>query len=78
MKHSVKERQYICLLLNKLFGYIHYPIIENQTEVAMEWLAAMREIDGIMLSVRGGYIGAPFCVNTENNLMCFEEDEKDD
>jgi len=31
-----------------------------------------------MLSVRGGYIGAPFCVNTENNLMCFEEDEKDD
>jgi hypothetical protein len=73
--HSIKERQYICLLLNKLFWYLHYHRPElNTTEEAMEWLAAIREIDGIMLSVSGKYPSEPFCVNTENNYMCFEGD----
>lgn len=74
MKHSVKEKQYICLLLNKLFNHVIPRDADNQTVIAMEWLAAIREVDGIMLSVRGQYNGEPFCVNAENNLMCFEGD----
>jgi len=77
MNHSIKERQYICLLLNKLFKHTVFSVSENvpnQTEIAMRWLAAIREIDGIMLSVRNGYTGEPFCVNAENNIMCFEGD----
>jgi hypothetical protein len=77
MNHSVKDRQYICLLLNKLFNHIVPEDVTNQTEIAMEWLAAIRDVDGIMLCVRGGYKGEPFCVNTENNYMCFSDDTKE-
>ncbi len=72
MNHSVKERQYICLLLNRLFRSLVPDNAPNQTEIAMEWLAEMRQIDGIMLSVRGGHIGEPFCVTSENNYACFD------
>lgn len=74
IEHSVKERQYICLLLNRLFVHLVPESTQNKTEVAMEWLAAIRQIDGVMLSVGGRYLSEPFCVNTENNYMCFEED----
>ena len=70
--HSIKEKQYICLLLNRLFFHLNYNNPSMSTmETAMEWLSAIREVDGIMLSVRGG-TDEPFCVNSENNLMCFE------
>jgi hypothetical protein len=71
IEHSIKERQYICLLLNRLFIHVNYGKKINTVETAMEWLAALRQVDGIMLSVRGG-TDEPFCVNTENNMMCFE------
>jgi hypothetical protein len=73
IKHTTKEKQYICLLLNKLFSTLHYHNRElNTTEEAMKWLATIREVDGIMISVRGSPKEAPFCVNAENNMMCFE------
>ena len=70
MEHSIKERQYICLLLNKLFLRLVPDNAPNRIEIAMEWLATIRDVDGIMLSVRGKE--EPFCVNSENNYMCFE------
>lgn len=73
INHSVKERQYICLLLNKLFSHLHHDHPElNTMEEAMEWLAIIREIDGITIGARGGFPEEPFCVNLENNYMCFE------
>lgn len=74
INHTIKERQYICLLLNKLFGHIYPDGVDNQTEVAMEWIAAMREVDGIMIGARGGYQTEPFCVNSSSNYDCFEGD----
>lgn len=76
IEHSIKERQYICLLLNRLFNHIHPEPIDNQTEVAMEWLFAIRQVDGIMISVRGGYKGEPFSVGCFNNYDCFEGEYK--
>jgi hypothetical protein len=70
MQHSIKERQYICLLLNRLFPRLVPDDAPNKTEIAMEWLMTIRDVDKIMLSVRGG--NEPFCVNAENNYMCFE------
>jgi hypothetical protein len=75
MEHSIKERQYICLLLNRLFNRIHTKPIDNQIEVAMEWLFAIRQVDGVMLSIRGGYAGEPFCVNGQNNYECLMNKE---
>lgn len=73
IEHSIKERQYICLLLNKLFSHLHYDHPElNTMEEALEWLAAIRQIDGIMIGVSGQYPSEPFCANAENNYMCFE------
>jgi|WetSurMetagenome_2_1015567.scaffolds.fasta_scaffold588667_1 hypothetical protein len=73
INHSIKERQYICLILNKLFYHLHYDHPElNTMEEAMKWISAIREVDGIMLSAREAYPSEPFCVNTENNYMCFE------
>lgn len=68
INHSIKERQYICLLLNRLFSHPEL----NNTETAMEWLSIIRQIDEIRISVSGKYPAEPFCVNDENNCMCFE------
>jgi len=73
INHSIKERQYICLLLNKMFSHLHRDHPElNTVEEAMKWVAALRDVDGIRISVSGRYPAEPFCVNSENNYMCFE------
>jgi hypothetical protein len=41
-------------------------------EEAMNWLATIREVDGITIRANGRFPAEPFCVNTENNHMCFE------
>jgi hypothetical protein len=38
----------------------------------MKWIATLRQIDGIGISVSSKYPAEPFCVNAENNYMCFE------
>ena len=77
MEHSIKERQYICLLLNRLFSDLHYDKPElNTVEEAMNWLVTIRQIDGVMICVRGEYPSEPFCVNSENNYMCLVDTNK--
>jgi hypothetical protein len=76
MEHTTKEKMYICLLLNRLFVNLVPENAPNRTEIAMDWLFAIRQVDGIMLSVSGGS-SEPFCVSaTRNNLECFDDDIK--
>ena len=73
MEHSIKERQYICLLLNNLFSSLHFDHPElNTMEEAINWMIIIKEIDGIRICVSNRFPSEPFCVNAENNYMCFE------
>lgn len=71
MEHSKKERQYICLLLEKLYWRVYPDGTPNRMETSMEWLAAIRRVDGLMLSVRGD---GKFTVGMENPVHCFDDE----
>jgi len=58
---------------NNLFSSLHFDHPElNTMEEAINWMIIIKEIDGIRICVSNRFPSEPFCVNAENNYMCFE------
>ncbi len=79
MKHSIKERMYVSLLLNRLFTHLvpEGTPQSKRNEIAFEWLSEIRKVDGLMLVVRLNK-DEPFCAAAHrNNYECFDENVQD-